>query len=353
MVSASFAVRYLQSVGLLDLAATVDRGIRLIPASGRTGGLQVEVAGGPSYFLKGATTKNGRLLIRRESEVYAWLWRQFVGDRPFAPFSYGFDERNGLLILDLQSGVRTLHEAEVARKRSLVYQAGMVAVALARLHRMSWTAGASDVPKNQLQWLRRATPLEFHLYENLSDCDRGCVSIIQGQPALVQSIRELADGWSADHPIHGDLRWANVLVGRQRRGSLWLIDWEFAGLGDACWDTGCFLANYVAKWVASVPVSSDLDMESAVALASRPLGGMHGAARTFWRTYVDHMGLDEPTAQLWLERTARFLAARLLKISVEVEPGPVVSNYQVALIQLAQNVFAQPLAAMESLLALP
>jgi thiamine kinase-like enzyme len=64
------------------------------------------------------------------------------------------------------------------------------------------------------------------------------VSELSERADLMALVEEAGSAWSARAPIHGDVKWDNVLARREPSGAwrLWLIDWELAGWGDPGWD---------------------------------------------------------------------------------------------------------------------
>ena len=132
------------------------------------------------------------------------------------------------------------------------------------------------------------------------------VRIIQnaaGFPELLDETRAL---WRSDSMIHNDVKFDNCLVGSLSRGGrttrVKIVDWEFAGRGDACWDAGAVLSAYLAFWLSSIPVTGDAPPDRFLELARYPLSKIQPAIRAFWREYIRGMGLDPVAADEWLLR---------------------------------------------------
>jgi thiamine kinase len=62
------------------------------------------------------------------------------------------------------------------------------------------------------------------------------------RPALASACRRVQASGRPAVIIHGDLVHGNLRAGRE----LWLLDWEYAQVGDPAWDIGCILAYYPA-----------------------------------------------------------------------------------------------------------
>jgi aminoglycoside phosphotransferase (APT) family kinase protein len=90
---------------------------------------------------------------------------------------------------------------------------------------------------------------------------------IGASPALRAALDELEGRWAPVAPCHGDVKFDNVVLGTlgsapPDRG-IWLLDWEFAGLGPPAWD----LAGVIDGLV--VPALISLDVATALRQASR------------------------------------------------------------------------------------
>lgn len=58
------------------------------------------------------------------------------------------------------------------------------------------------------------------------------------------ALSRMRDTWTSDVTLHGDVRFANVLV--RPHGVATLVDWEYAGAGDALWDVAGAVQEYVS-----------------------------------------------------------------------------------------------------------
>jgi hypothetical protein len=75
---------------------------------------------------------------------------------------------------------------------------------------------------------------------------------ITGDPAHAAAIAAVATAWTADTVVHGDIRFANVLV---HGPQLTFVDWESAGRGDACWDVAGGVQEYLSAGGTFHPVA--------------------------------------------------------------------------------------------------
>src|SRR5262249_38068356 len=153
-------------------------------------------------------------------------------------------------------------------------------------------------------------------------------------------LEELRQAWQADTLIHADIKWDNWLAwvdpAASRSPRVKLVDWEFAGLGDPCWDLGAVFADYLSVWLFSIPITGETPPEHFLALARYPLAQMHPAMRAFWQAYVRRRDFAAPTAQHTLLRAVQYGAARLLHKGFEqLQASPQLLGTTVCLVQLS------------------
>ena len=151
--------------------------------------------------------------------------------------------------------------------------------------------------------------------------------------------------------------WDNCLVitaGESRRATrLALVDWEFADLGNACWDTGSVFGNYLNFWLVSIPVTGEEPPDRYLELAKYPLTRMQPAMRAFWAAYVDARGWDCAAAQSALVRCTKYAGVRLLQSVYErSQNASRLDGNSICQLQLALNVITRPLEAINHLLGI-
>jgi hypothetical protein len=184
------------------------------------------------------------------------------------------------------------------------------------------------------------------------------VRMLQSSPELRAALDELRIGWQEDAFIHHDVKWDNCLTlaagTSGRRTRLVLVDWEFADIGDACWDTGAAFGAYLSCWLTSIPLAGTEAPERYLEIARYPLARMQRAMAAFWAAYTGARGWDPATAARALVRSARYAGARLLQTAYEqAQTGARVSATGVCLAQLAENVLSRPEETIEQLFGIP
>jgi hypothetical protein len=98
-------------------------------------------------------------------------------------------------------------------------------------------------------------PAVFDASERLAALADAIVADDEHRAALAAA----REAWTADVVMHGDVRFSNVLV--RSPGPAALVDWEYAGTGDARWDVAGAVQDYLSAGVepGSAPVRAFLD----------------------------------------------------------------------------------------------
>ena len=78
-----------------------------------------------------------------------------------------------------------------------------------------------------------------------------------------------------------------------RRPAFQFVDWEMGGIGDPCWDVGTVFSECLSTWLLSTPVTRENTPRDFLPLARFPLRSMQSAMRSFWKSYVRRLALDD------------------------------------------------------------
>src|SRR5262249_6320374 len=192
-------------------------------------------------------------------------------------------------------------------------------------HRLSLV----DLPNNKhLNAFPKAVPwiLSIHQHDvsrlnQLSMGNTQLITLIQQHSDFHPLLDSLHAQWQPNSLIHGDMKWDNCLVryppGGGDEKTLWLVDWELADIGDACWDVGGVFQAYLSFWILSIQMTTGIAPAQMAELAQYPIEAMQPAIHTFWKTYQKAMQLDEKAAKAWLERSVMYAAARMIQTGYE------------------------------------
>ena len=364
MLTQSKVVAYLIERGLVSTETLVEGDLMVVEASRRNRNFKVISERSSSYLLKQGGAPNGVGTVAYEAGVYQLL-QSGAGNDDFScylPRCYGYDPDEHILILELLTDGQNLREYQVHRGRFPTTFAALVGDALGTFHRAmqaeSIEDGTGHTLSNQPPAVLSIHHPTLRLFQSISGATIRLIKIIQQFPKFCELLDGLRQGWRSEMLIHGDLRWDNCIVFRRSatwpKSSLRLVDWEFARIGDPCWDVGSVFGEYLGFWLLSIPIATAFASDRSGELSQFPLGRMQPAMRSFWRSYARRMDLDSPTSEEWLLRAVQYGAVRLIETACEqMHTATQLTGNVVCLLQLSMNILQRPREAIVQLLGIP
>jgi Ser/Thr protein kinase RdoA (MazF antagonist) len=349
MLAQSGITDYLLSLGLVKPAAVVEDDLVVVDASRRNCVFIATGRTGPAHVVKQADARTAATLAH-EAAVLRTLAAtpELAG---LVPEVVHHDERGRRLVLRTAPGGRdwARHHGD---GRFPVGPARGLGRALAALHQLPGDALDELPPGVDRMW---GLSLPEPTHETVLDLSAAAVDLVgrvQASDVMCDRLREVRAAASDGAIVHGDLRWENcVLVaapGGRRRTRVLLVDWELAGRGPAAFDVGTVLAEYLIRWVASIPILDVRDPSRFMDRAAHPLARMRPPVMAFWQAYCAARG--QPPA---LAPVVELAAVRLLQAAVESAlQSTSASAHAVVLAQLAANLLDDPEAAALVLLGL-
>ena len=349
----------------MSLPAIVDGDLEVVDAGRRNQNLKVVRHHGPRYLIKqpGEGERGTAATLRIEAAFYAHCHSEpdCAEMRTILPGLHSFDEEGGLLVIELVEG-RPLwgRYGSSPAPEFLASSAAPLGEAVATIHRTfrepslraaPWIAAMHAAPP----WIfdaHRPTP---DVFANLSPANLHILKLMQKDEAIVAGLDSMRAEWTADTLIHNDLKGDNVLVAPQdNQVRVRVVDWEMIQIGDAAWDVGTVLREFLGYWLLSVPLTADLTPEEMLEGSTWPLVNLHPAARTFWQAYRAAAPLDSAGAGAFLDRSLRYAAARIAQSAYELcltlrQP----TNLAIAMLQVASNILADPREASLHLFGIP
>jgi aminoglycoside phosphotransferase (APT) family kinase protein len=349
MLTQSGIAHYLLSLGVVKPSAIVADDLAVVDASRRNCVFIAAARTGPAYVVKQADARIAPRLAHEAAVLRALAATPEL--RMVVPEVVHHDRDAALLVLRTPAGGRDWSEHYDGRDFPRGPARGL-GTALAALHELPLDR-VEDLPRGFDRMWGLSLPEPPHeLLLDLSAAAVDLVTRVQASDFVCRRLRELREQTSRDAIVHGDLRWENCAVvaaaGGRRRTRVLLLDWELAGPGPPGFDVGTALAEYLLKWVGSIPMLDPHDPRRFLAHARHPLPTMRPAIQAFWRSY--RAGRARPPA---LARVVELAAVRLLQAAMErAQRSAAPSAQVVVLAQLADSLLRDPEDAARALLGL-
>ncbi|HEX9932832.1 MAG TPA: aminoglycoside phosphotransferase family protein [Allosphingosinicella sp.] len=341
MLSRWGAIHHLLRLGLLTPEDLVDGDLVAAEAVSRNRMVRIEPAAGPAFAIKQPkdAAQPDAATMWTEAAIF-WL---AANDPQFAPLAkwmprfFHYDEPQKVLTIEFLRPAASLAEkmfgagvpprlaADAGRAFALLHGA----VSLASIGAPSRRLFSALVP-----WAL-TLGLTDNRYFAPTQAAATVLREVMGRPGVAAGIARLRSGWRTERIVHGDAKAANLLIVGD--GSVRVIDWEIAGLGEPLWDVG----GVVHSLLVPNPGAAVEALEAAQARA-RPL------VEAFWEGYrsggpaVAPAGPGDPR-----ETVLRMAGLRIVQTSLESAHYGTISPGIAGMIDMAAELIVRPEAAKE------
>jgi aminoglycoside phosphotransferase (APT) family kinase protein len=277
--------------------------------------------------------------------VYQWLYEAHEGEvGRYLPRMQRWDPRWGRLSLELLDRTQPVGEYQRGRGRFPEPLARATGEALGRVHSLKAPEIGGWEPLGP-PWVLSFHRPELETICQVSRANLSLIRLVQRFPEFGHHLDDLRGEWQDEAFIHGDARWDNFLIEPRSRSKtrLKIVDWEFAGLGDPCWDVGSIFSEYLCCWLFSLPLLGSEPAERFLDLAQFSLPRMKPAIRAFWNAYALERKLPPSAAPTWLERSVRYAAAKMIQTGFERMQSVVqLDGGTICLLQVSLNILRRP-----------
>jgi Ser/Thr protein kinase RdoA (MazF antagonist) len=310
-------VRQLLDARLISAEHVVDGDVTVRNVS-RSNGVFVLSAGELEYVVKGPglAAAEGLGGLEREECFYARIARH-PELAEAAPVPRLVQRLDGLLVLERARPGDTLDDRYRERGPS-AEDLRLLGRALGAWRRISSRFADLDLPA-RLPWALESLedPLPTVVAENAGA--KRLAEAVHADDGLREGLARLRARWRQDAVVHGDVRWDNALVERDRasgREHVVLVDWELLSRGDAGWDVAGALADAVALEAVS-PVDAPPTEVAYRRASGEELARVSSAFGTSLRAFAEGYRAAAPseTAEDDLEAGLRLIPARVLNIA--------------------------------------
>ena len=357
MLRAAHVIPYLVDIGSLPAEYMAAGDASVVDVSRRNRNFRISRPGGPSFVLKQGGGPGSPSTLAIEAAVYEHAWRiDPAGALDRLPRLVWYDSGRDILVTESLEESENLSRYHRRLGRFPARIGGQLGLALAWVHLLQPPVRTGSFLPEDPPWVLGIHEPTLAFLRELSAANLRLIRIIQSAPELGRALDRLRSDWQGGSIVHNDLKWDNIIVVPPESGSpgrVRLLDWELAARGDPGWDVGAVLAAYLEAWLLSMPVMPDQPLDELGQVALHPLEMIWPAVREFWNAYTAEVGLPALEARLFLFRSVRYCAARLLQTAYESSQlAGELNASAVILVQASVNIFRRPSQAASHLLGL-
>jgi hypothetical protein len=165
-----------------------------------------------------------------------------------------------------------------------------------------------------------------------------------------EAIADLKNAYQCCCLIHKDLKLDNILLHLEWEKTIShqepivrIIDWELFAWGDPGYDLGSMLANYLKIWLRSLTVSADIDLETALHLATTPLELLQPSLVALTKAYFANFPEIVELRPDFCKRVVQFIGLALLrKVWLEINYHEPFNNSRLCMLQVAKTLLCDP-----------
>jgi hypothetical protein len=122
-----------------------------------------------------------------------------------------------------------------------------------------------------------------------------------------------------------------------------IIDWEFLSWGDPAYDLGMVVSGYLKIWLRSLVVSSAIDIQMALRLATTPLETLQPSMVAILKSYLAYFPEILERHPNFLSRVMQFTGLLLIKrIQVKLGQLEPFDNTSICTLQVAKALLCNP-----------
>ncbi|MCU0535359.1 MAG: aminoglycoside phosphotransferase family protein [Hydrococcus sp. Prado102] len=214
-----------------------------------------------------------------------------------------------------------------------------------------------EPPKYLIRGLEKVTP---EIFGRVSQDNLAFFKLYQRYNSLQEAILELKNAYQCSCLIHNDLKLDNILLHLEWEETIAktkhcedsivrIIDWELFTWGDPGYDLGKILASYLKMWLRSLTIAGDIDLKTALQLATTPLELLQPSMASLIKAYFHIFPEILESRPDFFKRVIQFTGISLLrKVWLSIHHCEPFTNSKVCMLQVAKTLLCDPQIAISN-----
>jgi Phosphotransferase enzyme family len=324
---------------------------------GKNFNLLVETTAAAFFLVKQERLKEKQSTSRefvREWRVREWLdsKAELKNLHHLMPEILDFDRDNAILVVKYYNDSRDLQAFYRQQETFPERIAACLGEAIATIHSRTFNAEGDrrflqPKPSPAEKILRAIDKLRPDVFGTFCADGIEFFRLYQRHDSIRQKIFQLQELWYPCCLTHGDLKLDNILVNLSitdtESNPIRFIDWEKFFWGDPAYDLATIIECYLKIWLKSLLVSSAIDINLSLKLASTPLEAMQPSLVALITNYLAHFPqilADTPYFCQRLMQLTGYIAIN--KIVQHLESHIPFDNRSICTLQVAKTLLCRP-----------
>lgn len=297
----------------------------------------------------------------KEWQIHKWLekYSKLSPIRPAIVEAIDFDPKNSIIVFNYLYDHYDLEYFYQDRQLFSPEIAASIGTTLADIHRITFYcqesqkflfANSLNEIKRQRFTIRPMNNIRPEVFGHIGQENFIFFKLYQRYKSLEKAIAQLQNAYQSCCLIHNDLKLDNILLNKNDSSNIRIIDWELFQWGDPRFDLGKILADYLRLWLKSLMLSTDIDLNTALRLATTPLELLQPSMAELIKAYRDRFSEILVLRPDFMQRVVQFTGFALLReIWTRIFYHETFDNSQIAMLQVAKTLLCNPEQSISTL----
>lgn len=304
-------IHYLFDKGFTSPESVINSEVKIIPVSSRNRNFKILINNKPGYLVKQISAPDEeKMRSLRQEAILFWLVKndpQYQSLSKFMPAFHDFEENDQVLTIELIENSQDLFAYYQLREHvsTTVFEGLSSAFSEVHLITSSKISGSASS-----SFFDRKIPWIFFIGQGKlppkNNIDMQIMKLVCSNNEFIHHIEQLRKQWTLESLIHGDVKWANILITDHEKVKI--IDWEISDVGDPAWDIAGIFQSVLNSWYFSI---AGFNHEP------NGLTEQKVSLQFFWDSYCVKMGYSSGDRKKRLQKIIGYTALRVIQTCLE------------------------------------
>jgi serine/threonine protein kinase len=297
----------------------------------------------------------------KEWQIHKWLekYSKLSFIRPAIVEAIDFEPKHSIIVFEYLHDYYDLENFYQEKKLFSSEIAASIGATLADIHRITFNCQESqqfllanrlNTIEQQKYAIRPMKSIRPEIFGHIGQENFIFFKLYQRYKSLEEAIAQLQSSYQCCCLIHNDLKLDNILINKNNRSNIRIIDWELFKWGDPGFDLGKILADYLRLWLKSLTINKDIDLNTALRLATTPLELLQPSMAELIKSYCDRFCEILVLRPDFIQRVVQFTGFALLRgIWTRIFYHETFDNSQIAMLQVAKTLLCNPEQSISTL----